>query len=167
MQSRAALSALAVLVALAGCRETSPGEIVGTGGSKGTGGRAGTGGGGMMMAGTGGSGTGGSGTGGSGTGDRFGASDTEAARPGDPEPRSIPEPPFIRRTGSFLYLRLRRHDYDDAALDAWASRVEPFINAGDASEKRLTSRWLVVFEERYGNPHGGRRRQGTIFGGGW
>jgi uncharacterized protein YecE (DUF72 family) len=41
------------------------------------------------------------------------------------------EPPFIRRTGSFLYLRLRRHDYDAAALDAWAARIEPFLAAGD------------------------------------
>lgn len=44
---------------------------------------------------------------------------------------ALPEPPFIRRTGSFLYLRLRRHDYDAAALDAWAARIEPFIAAGD------------------------------------
>ena len=42
-----------------------------------------------------------------------------------------PEPPFIRRTGSFLYLRLRRPDYDAAALDAWAARIEPFLAAGD------------------------------------
>lgn len=41
------------------------------------------------------------------------------------------EPPMIRRTGSFLYLRLRRHDYDAAALDAWAARIEPFLAAGD------------------------------------
>ncbi len=41
------------------------------------------------------------------------------------------QPPFIRRTGSFLYLRLRRHDYDAAALDGWASRIEPFLTAGD------------------------------------
>ena len=41
------------------------------------------------------------------------------------------EPPFIRRTGSFLYLRLRRHDYDATALDAWAARIEPFLAAGD------------------------------------
>ena len=41
------------------------------------------------------------------------------------------EPPFIRRTGSFLYLRLRRHDYDGAALDAWAARIEAFLAAGD------------------------------------
>jgi len=40
------------------------------------------------------------------------------------------EPPTIRRTGSFLYLRLRRHDYDGAALDAWAARIEPFLAAG-------------------------------------
>lgn len=39
--------------------------------------------------------------------------------------------PFIRRTGSFLYLRLRRHDYDATALDAWAARIEPFLAAGD------------------------------------
>jgi uncharacterized protein YecE (DUF72 family) len=42
-----------------------------------------------------------------------------------------PEPPFVRRTGSFLYLRLRLHDYDAAALDAWAARIEPFLAAGD------------------------------------
>ena len=41
------------------------------------------------------------------------------------------EPPMIRRTGSFLYLRLRRHDYDAAGLDAWASRIEPFLSSGD------------------------------------
>jgi uncharacterized protein YecE (DUF72 family) len=39
--------------------------------------------------------------------------------------------PTIRRTGSFLYLRLRRHDYDARALDAWAGRIEPFLSAGD------------------------------------
>jgi uncharacterized protein YecE (DUF72 family) len=42
-----------------------------------------------------------------------------------------PEPPMIRRTGTFLYLRLRRHDYDAPALDAWAARIEPFLTAGD------------------------------------
>jgi len=42
-----------------------------------------------------------------------------------------PEPPTVRRTGSFLYLRLRRLDYDDAQLAAWAARVEPFLAAGD------------------------------------
>jgi uncharacterized protein YecE (DUF72 family) len=41
------------------------------------------------------------------------------------------EPPTLRRTGSFLYLRLRRHDYDEADLAAWAARLEPFIAAGD------------------------------------
>ena len=40
------------------------------------------------------------------------------------------EPPMIRRTGSFLYLRLRLHDYDAAGLDAWAARIEPFLSAG-------------------------------------
>ena len=41
------------------------------------------------------------------------------------------EPPTLRRTGSFLYLRLRRNDYDDAELAAWAARIEPFLSAGD------------------------------------
>jgi uncharacterized protein YecE (DUF72 family) len=41
------------------------------------------------------------------------------------------EPPIIRRTGSFLYLRLRRHDYEAAEVDAWAQRIEPFLSAGD------------------------------------
>ena len=42
-----------------------------------------------------------------------------------------PEPPVIRRTGSFLYLRLRRHDYSLEELGAWADRIEPFLVAGD------------------------------------
>jgi uncharacterized protein YecE (DUF72 family) len=41
-----------------------------------------------------------------------------------------PEIPDIRRTGPFLYLRLRRTAYDDAALDAWAARVMPFLDDG-------------------------------------
>lgn len=41
------------------------------------------------------------------------------------------EPPIVRRTGPFLYLRLRRHDYTTAELDAWAARIEPFLAAGD------------------------------------
>ena len=40
-------------------------------------------------------------------------------------------PPTIRRTGQFLYLRLRRHDYEAAELAAWADRLEPFLAAGD------------------------------------
>jgi uncharacterized protein YecE (DUF72 family) len=40
------------------------------------------------------------------------------------------EPPMIRRTGAFLYLRLRRDDYDEAAIDAWAARLEPFLADG-------------------------------------
>jgi uncharacterized protein YecE (DUF72 family) len=41
------------------------------------------------------------------------------------------EPPFIRRTGSLLYLRLRREDYTDADVSAWAARIQPFLEAGD------------------------------------
>lgn len=40
------------------------------------------------------------------------------------------EPPFVRVTGPFLYLRLRRTTYDDADLDAWAARIAPFLDAG-------------------------------------
>jgi uncharacterized protein YecE (DUF72 family) len=39
-------------------------------------------------------------------------------------------PPTIRRTGAFLYLRLRRHDYDPDELAAWASRLQPFTADG-------------------------------------
>jgi uncharacterized protein YecE (DUF72 family) len=39
-------------------------------------------------------------------------------------------PPTIRRTGPFLYLRLRRHDYTTADLQAWAARLEPFTRDG-------------------------------------
>ncbi len=38
--------------------------------------------------------------------------------------------PDIRVTGSGLYLRLRRHDYSTAELDAWAARIRPFLDAG-------------------------------------
>jgi uncharacterized protein YecE (DUF72 family) len=42
-----------------------------------------------------------------------------------------PEPPVLRRTGPFLYLRLRRRDYGSDDLAAWAARLEPFLTAGD------------------------------------
>lgn len=41
------------------------------------------------------------------------------------------DPPIVRRTGGFLYLRLRRHDYTMDELDAWAARLQPFLEAGD------------------------------------
>src|SRR4051812_11797474 len=41
-----------------------------------------------------------------------------------------PEPPTIRRTGSFLYLRLRREDYPSSELQAWLDRLEPFLADG-------------------------------------
>jgi uncharacterized protein YecE (DUF72 family) len=41
-----------------------------------------------------------------------------------------PEAPTIRRSGPFLYLRLRRHDYSTAELTAWADRLEPFLDDG-------------------------------------
>jgi uncharacterized protein YecE (DUF72 family) len=40
------------------------------------------------------------------------------------------EPPTIRRTGPFLYLRLRRPDYDAAELERWLGRLEPFLADG-------------------------------------
>jgi uncharacterized protein YecE (DUF72 family) len=39
-------------------------------------------------------------------------------------------PPTIRRTGPFLYLRLRRHDYAPTELETWLDRLEPFITDG-------------------------------------
>jgi uncharacterized protein YecE (DUF72 family) len=50
-------------------------------------------------------------------------------------------PPDICRTGAFLYLRLRRTAYDDAALDAWARRLVPFLD--DGLDWALTRRLAV------------------------
>ncbi|MEP6639195.1 MAG: DUF72 domain-containing protein [Chloroflexota bacterium] len=41
-----------------------------------------------------------------------------------------PEPPMIRRTGRFLYLRLRRPDYPVVELERWLGRLEPFLADG-------------------------------------
>jgi uncharacterized protein YecE (DUF72 family) len=38
--------------------------------------------------------------------------------------------PTLRLTGAFLYLRLRRHDYDVAGIGALAERLVPFLEAG-------------------------------------
>lgn len=38
--------------------------------------------------------------------------------------------PALRRTGGFLYLRLRRSAYDEATLDTWARRIAPFVADG-------------------------------------
>jgi hypothetical protein len=40
------------------------------------------------------------------------------------------EEPVLRRTGPFLYLRLRRTTMGPASLDAWATRLEPFLDDG-------------------------------------
>lgn len=45
--------------------------------------------------------------------------------------RNDGDEPTIRRTSGRLYLRLRREDYDDGALDRWAARIRPFVDAGD------------------------------------
>jgi len=42
----------------------------------------------------------------------------------------LDETPDIRRTGPFLYLRLRRTSYEDEELDAWARRLVPFLDDG-------------------------------------
>jgi uncharacterized protein YecE (DUF72 family) len=44
--------------------------------------------------------------------------------------RDDAEPPTIRRSGPFLYLRLRRADYTSADLAAWLARLEPFLADG-------------------------------------
>jgi len=41
-----------------------------------------------------------------------------------------PEPPPLRLTGPFLYLRLRRTACTPDELGAWVARVEPFLRAG-------------------------------------
>lgn len=41
-----------------------------------------------------------------------------------------PVAPDLRRTGGFLYLRLRRSSYAPADLDAWAARLAPFLEDG-------------------------------------
>jgi uncharacterized protein YecE (DUF72 family) len=41
-----------------------------------------------------------------------------------------PEPPTIRRSGPFLYLRLRRADYAPDELARWLDRLEPFLADG-------------------------------------
>jgi uncharacterized protein YecE (DUF72 family) len=41
-----------------------------------------------------------------------------------------PEPPALRLTGPFLYLRLRRDDYGPAEVEAWAERIAPFLASG-------------------------------------
>jgi len=40
------------------------------------------------------------------------------------------DPPIVRLTGQFLYLRLRRDDYGPAELATWAARLEPFLSDG-------------------------------------
>ncbi len=41
-----------------------------------------------------------------------------------------PDAPDVRRTGAFLYLRLRRSRYGPEDLDAWAARLAPFLDDG-------------------------------------
>ncbi len=42
----------------------------------------------------------------------------------------LDDPPFIRRTGSLLYVRLRRTSYSPADLEAWSARLAPFLDDG-------------------------------------
>lgn len=39
-------------------------------------------------------------------------------------------PPTIRRLAPVLYVRLRRHDYAPAEIEAWADRLAPFVADG-------------------------------------
>ena len=41
-----------------------------------------------------------------------------------------PEPPTLRLTGQFLYLRLRRDDYSASEVEGWARRIAPFVETG-------------------------------------
>jgi uncharacterized protein YecE (DUF72 family) len=38
--------------------------------------------------------------------------------------------PALRLTGRFLYVRLRRHEYTPAEIEAWAARLSPFLATG-------------------------------------
>ena len=40
------------------------------------------------------------------------------------------DPPDLRLTGRFIYLRLRRADYADADVRTWADRLDPFLADG-------------------------------------
>jgi uncharacterized protein YecE (DUF72 family) len=40
------------------------------------------------------------------------------------------DPPALRRSGPFLYLRLRRPDYSRDELARWVDRLEPFLSDG-------------------------------------
>jgi uncharacterized protein YecE (DUF72 family) len=40
------------------------------------------------------------------------------------------DPPDLRVTGPFVYLRLRRSHYTDEDLETWAARLEPFLADG-------------------------------------
>ena len=41
-----------------------------------------------------------------------------------------PDPPTLRLTGPFLYLRLRRDDYSATEIESWAQRLVPFLANG-------------------------------------
>jgi uncharacterized protein YecE (DUF72 family) len=40
------------------------------------------------------------------------------------------DPPDLRVTAPFVYLRLRRSTYSDSEIEAWAARIEPFLSDG-------------------------------------
>jgi uncharacterized protein YecE (DUF72 family) len=42
----------------------------------------------------------------------------------------VDDPPALRLTGRFLYLRLRRHEYTAGEIEGWATRLSPFLEAG-------------------------------------
>jgi uncharacterized protein YecE (DUF72 family) len=43
---------------------------------------------------------------------------------------TLRDPPVVRKTGPFLYVRLRRSDYASEEIEAWAARLAPFVEAG-------------------------------------
>jgi len=75
----------------------------------------------------------------------------------------LDEPPILRVTGQFLYLRLRRTTYSDIDLDAWAARISPFLDAGlDAyvffrhDETGISPGRAIELARRLGTPGGPR-----------
>ena len=71
----------------------------------------------------------------------------------------LDEPPTFRRTGPFLYLRLRRSAYmEHDELDAWAARVAPFLVADGAMS---TPSSATTRTGRSGGPRRGLSRSGS------
>lgn len=80
---------------------------------------------------------------------------TPKPSPGASEDPGAPSAPAIVSTAPFGYLRLRRPDYDDQALRAWARRIAAeawtdayvfFKHEDEGTGPRLAARFIELFE---------------------